>query len=88
MDHPAVQQTVVLSIPDSEDGNHPLALVIPSDKYRKTISAEEIQKFVEERAPDRMKLRGGVKFLDYIPVTSTGKINRRELKHMILNGDI
>lgn len=88
MEHPGVDQTVVLGLPHPEDGAHPLALVIPSNEYKKKITPQEIQKFVEERVPDRMKLRGGVKIVDHVPQTTTGKVNRRELKNLIQAGKL
>lgn len=88
MEHPAVNQVVVIGIPHPEDGDHPMAIILPSENYKNKITKEEIANFLTHRAPDRMKLRGGVKFVDFLPVTPTGKIMRREIKNMILEGKL
>lgn len=88
MNHPAIQHVCVIGIPHPEDGDLPMAVIVPSAGYKATLDEEEIQNFVAESAPDRMKLRGGVKFIDSLPTTPSGKIKRRELRDMILKGDM
>lgn len=39
---------------------------------------------MQDNLPDQMRLRGGVKFLNTIPHTASGKINRTELKKIAL----
>lgn len=88
LDHPAVKQAVVIGIPDPEDGDHPMAIIVPEEKYINSITVDDIAKFAAEKLPDKMQLRGGVKFLDSLPVTPSGKIKRKEIRDMVLNGVI
>ncbi|XP_044268934.1 4-coumarate--CoA ligase 1-like [Tribolium madens] len=85
--HPSIKLSVVIGIPDEDDGDHPMAIVIlnnPEDE----ITGEEIEAYVAERVQDRQKLRAGVKFVTSFPITPSGKIKRREIKQMILAGQI
>ncbi|KAF2890596.1 hypothetical protein ILUMI_15577, partial [Ignelater luminosus] len=74
--HPAVDVAVVVGLPHPEDGEHPVAVVVLKAHAVETITGEDIQDYVERRVEDHYKLRGGVRIVDYIPVTSSGK-NRR-----------
>lgn len=88
MNHPAIYQALIIGIPHPEDGDHPMAIIVLTDNNKDYITEEYIENYVAERAPDRMKLRGGVKFLDSLPVTPSGKIKRKIIRDMVLNGQI
>lgn len=77
----------VLGKPHEEDGDHPMAIIVLEQSAKDT-SAEEIEKYIEERVQDKQRLRGGVKFVSSIPMTPSGKVKRRELRHMVLKGKI
>ncbi|KAJ8951633.1 hypothetical protein NQ318_012303 [Aromia moschata] len=85
--HPAVRQAVVIGKPHEEDGDHPMAVVV-LDKNARDVTAEEIETYVAERVQEKQRLRGGVKFVESIPMTPSGKIKRRELRRMVLEGQI
>lgn len=76
---------VVIGIPHEEDGDHPMAIIVPNSDFSDSITEEEIVKFVSERAPDRMRLRGGVKFVSNISLTPSGKVKRKHIRDMVLN---
>ena len=78
--HSAVQDAVVIPVPDSEAGEIPRAYVVK--KEGANISEEDIKAFVAERASPHKKLRGGVIFVKTIPKTASGKILRREVVAM------
>lgn len=82
--HPAVKMGVVIGIPHLEDGDHPMAVIIPTENY-KNLSADDIIEYVNKRVDDRQKLRGGIKFVEMFPLTPSGKIKRKELKENILS---
>lgn len=86
LQHPAVEAAVVIGIPHEEDGDHPMALVVRSLSGAQ-VSAEDLEKYVEERVSDKQRLRAGVKFVDKIPVTNTGKIKRKDLRDKVLRGE-
>ncbi|KAF7988449.1 hypothetical protein HCN44_001022 [Aphidius gifuensis] len=75
---PGVTEAAVVAVADAEDDERPFAFVakIPDT----IISEEDVKKLVQDNLPDQMRLRGGVKFLNAIPHTASGKINRTELK--------
>jgi 4-coumarate--CoA ligase len=85
--HAAIKKAVVIGIPDEEDGDHPMAVVILNNPHE-NITAEEIEAYVAERVQDRQRLRAGVKFVDAVPITPSGKVKRRDLKNMVLAGEI
>ncbi|VDO59756.1 unnamed protein product [Haemonchus placei] len=72
---PGITDCCVIGIPDEKFGEIPMAYVIS-----KVVTEEQISAFVNERLASYKRLRGGVKFVDEIPRTSTGKLLRRELK--------
>lgn len=47
---------------------------------RNDIASEEVYNFVEKHVAPYKKLKGGIKFIDKIPKSRSGKILRRELK--------
>ncbi|KAJ3649433.1 hypothetical protein Zmor_021774 [Zophobas morio] len=85
LNHPAVKEAAVVGIPKDND-HHPMGLVVLNDGFQ--VSEEEIEKFIEERVSDRQRLRAGIKFIVSLPLTVTGKVKRRELEQMILEGKI
>ncbi|KAK4872938.1 hypothetical protein RN001_014967 [Aquatica leii] len=87
LDLEPVAAVVVIGIPHETECNHPMA-VVKLKPNAKQISAEKIIRHVEEHLDDKKRLRGGVKFVDDIPKTVTGKINRFQLKKSILNNKI
>lgn len=85
MQHPAVCSAVVIGIPHEDDGYHPTAVVVLDHNYKEKITPQEIEKFVEERVDDKKRLRGGVKIVHELPLTPTGKVQRKLIKYMLLN---
>nr|CAH7742826.1 unnamed protein product [Callosobruchus chinensis] len=87
MTHPAVSSSVVIGIPHETDGDHPLAVIVLNEGYM-DVAEDDFIDYVAAKAPDRMKLRGGVKFLKQLPITPSGKVKRKELRDMVLNGEL
>ncbi|XP_044744932.1 malformin synthetase mlfA-like [Coccinella septempunctata] len=82
--HPAVKRAVVVGIPNDEDGDHPLGLVVLNEDYS-DVDPKALELFVEERVQDRQRLRAGVKIIDTVPITNTGKIKRLLLRNAVIN---
>jgi 2-aminobenzoate-CoA ligase len=75
LEHPAVQECAVVAAPDDERGHIVLAYVVASEP----VGARELQDFVKARiAPYKYPRR--IKFLDALPRTPTGKIQRNQLR--------
>lgn len=87
LSHPAVHFAVVIGIPHPEDGDHPMGVVILNEES-KDISEDDLVEYVNSKVDDRQKLRAGVKFVKEFPHTPTGKVKRKQLKDLILAGEM
>lgn len=88
LSHAAVKKAIVIGIPHEEDGEHPMAVVILDENCDTNVSAKDLEDYVAERVGERSKLRAGVKFVEDLPVTPTGKYKRRQVRDMVLKGTI
>ncbi|CAK1590261.1 unnamed protein product [Parnassius mnemosyne] len=78
--HPGVLDVAVTSVPDEECGDLPVACVVTRPGH--TVTAHEIKDLVKNSLSDSKQLRGGVIFVDEIPVTASTKVHRRKLKEI------
>ncbi|KAB0791588.1 hypothetical protein PPYR_03388 [Photinus pyralis] len=85
--HPQIAGSLVIGLPHDLDENHLMALVVLKDRAA-NVEAKEIERYVEERVDDRKRLRGGVKIVDAIPLSDAGKMRRREIRNMVLRGEL
>jgi len=74
--HPDVAMAAVVAAPDPEEGQVPVAFVVPKDGA--TLSADELTEFLRDRIaaykiPARIHLRAS------LPLTSSGKVSRHDL---------
>lgn len=74
--HPAVKSAVAFALPHHEDGIHPAALVVLKEEMHGHTSEDDIINFVEQRVNDEYRLRGGLKFVEYLDYATTGKVQR------------
>ncbi|CAH2093685.1 unnamed protein product [Euphydryas editha] len=81
--HPSVQDVAVTGVEDSECGDLPVACVVIREGH--DVTADEIKQLVKDTLSDAKQLRGGVIFLNSIPVTATTKVHRRKLKDIAKN---
>ncbi|KAF2895384.1 hypothetical protein ILUMI_10791, partial [Ignelater luminosus] len=82
MSHSAVSDVGVVGIPDERAGELPMAYVVLKDGFN-DISEETIVDYVSEHVNSTKWLYGGVKFVQELPKTSSGKTMRRELREMV-----
>ncbi|KAJ8912282.1 hypothetical protein NQ315_016780 [Exocentrus adspersus] len=85
--HPSVKDAAVVGIPDVLDGEHPMGIVVLNKGYEMT-TPEDIISYVDQIVPDTQRLRAGVKIVKEMLRTVTGKLNRRAMKKMVLEGKI
>ncbi|KAL3275023.1 hypothetical protein HHI36_019795 [Cryptolaemus montrouzieri] len=86
LSHPAVEKAAVIGIPHDEESDFPMGIVTLKEGYE--VDPKALEAYVEERVLDRQRLRAGVKILKDIPITSTGKIQKRFLRKMAMEGRI
>ena len=75
--HDAVVDAAVIGVPDEAAGELPRAYVVTRSS---DVTEAEVAEFVNSRVNVLSQLRGGVRIVDAIPKSATGKILRRELR--------
>lgn len=75
MSHPKVADAAVIGVPDEEASEIPKGFVVATEP----VTPEEILAYVAERVAPYKKIRQ-LEFIDQIPRTPVGKIERRTLK--------
>ncbi|XP_035448037.2 luciferin 4-monooxygenase-like [Spodoptera frugiperda] len=79
--HPGVLDVAVTSLTDPDDGDLPVACVVQRPGFQ--VTADEIKNLVKEKLTDTKHLRGGVMFLNELPLTQSTKVHRRKLKELV-----
>lgn len=83
LEHGAVDEAVVFGTPvKTEEGEVPTACVVLKKEYKAT--EEEIKQFVAEKVADYEQLRGGVRFVENLIKTPSGKFMRQEIRNMFI----
>jgi len=75
--HPLILDAAVIGV-DIPGTEVPRAYVVKGGN----ITEEEIKQFVKNNVADFKQLRGGVKFMDAIPKSASGKILRKDLREL------
>jgi acyl-coenzyme A synthetase/AMP-(fatty) acid ligase len=90
--HELVNDVAVVGIMDESRATEvPLALVVPKEGVERSEKNEKvIADWLAERVASHKRLRGGVRWIDEVPKSASGKILRRVLKDMLAkeNGGI
>ncbi|MDM8560647.1 non-ribosomal peptide synthase/polyketide synthase [Candidatus Parabeggiatoa sp. HSG14] len=72
--HPSVRETVVIDRTDTQGTKRLIAYLVPT----KTVSDQKLRRFIKEKLPEYMLPSAFVR-LDVLPLTPSGKIDRRKL---------
>jgi fatty-acyl-CoA synthase len=80
MEHPSVASAAVIAIPDERWGERPLACVVAEG-----LEPEDLIAFLSDRVA-KWWLPAEFAFIDAIPLTSTGKFDKKELRAMLADG--
>ena len=83
--HPAVAAAAVVGLYDKEQGTElPLAYIeLKSARQGNEKVKEEIDAFVRSKVSHHKYLRGGIRVLDKVPVSASGKILRKEIRKLL-----
>jgi acyl-coenzyme A synthetase/AMP-(fatty) acid ligase len=87
LDHPYVSDSAVIGIVDERAGEVPLAFIVKSKEAQDVSDADVVKavhKHVEEHKARHKWLKGGVRILDIVPKSPSGKILRRILKAKVI----
>jgi 2-aminobenzoate-CoA ligase len=80
--HPAVAECGVIGAPDEARGQIVKAFVVLKPEFRPSDAlASELQNFVKDTVAP-YKYPRAIRFVDALPRTETGKLQRYRLKHM------
>jgi long-chain acyl-CoA synthetase len=75
--HPDVAMSAVVAVPDPDEGQVPVAFVVPH--HGRTVDAQQLVVFLRERIAG-YKIPARIHVRDALPLTPSGKISHRELR--------
>ncbi len=82
--HEAVLESAAIGVPDEKWGERPLMVVTLKPEYKDKVSAEDFIRFMKKFADEGKLPRYGVpdryEFVEQIPKTSVGKLDKKELR--------
>ena len=86
--HAAVASVAVVGIPDEQWGERPLALVVcaPGESLDQKAIELHLQEFVDSGQINKWAIPRQIRFVDDIPKTSVGKINKKLIRENELAG--
>ena len=83
--HDDVIDVAVIGIPDELKGEVPLAFIVVKENIEsKSRVVENVHNFVNEQVTEYKRLAGGIKIVDSIPKSASGKILRKDLKALFI----
>ncbi|WP_433755695.1 benzoate-CoA ligase family protein [Nocardia sp. CA-135398] len=84
--HPAVAEAAVVGVPDSAGLDKPVAAVVLVEGSATTVTADELIGWCREELASFKRPRDVV-FVDELPKTATGKIQRFRVRQQVLSAD-
>ncbi len=82
--HPAVAESAAIGIPDEKWGERPAMIIVLKPEYRGKVTPEELKEYMKKMAEEGKIPKYGVPdryiFVDELPKTSVGKIDKKVLR--------
>ena len=79
--HADVKDVAVIGVQDEIKGEVPLAFIVTTEEnVNKTIIKDRVHKFVNEHVAEYKQLAGGIRIVESIPKSASGKILRKDLR--------
>ena len=79
--HAEVKDVAVIGIPDKIKGEVPLAFIVTTEtNVNDMFVKERIHRFVNEHVSEYKQLAGGIRIVEKIPKSASGKILRKDLR--------
>jgi len=86
LSHPDVADAAVIGIQSQGVGEIPMGFVVR--KSTSTVSQAELELYVQGKVAPFKRLRGGIRFIETVPKSASGKILRRQLRQEWLLGKL
>jgi fatty-acyl-CoA synthase len=84
--HEAVSEAAAIGVPDAKWGERPLVIAVLKPEYKDKVTEEDLIQFLKKFADEGRIPKYGIpdrfQFVDEIPKTSVGKINKIELRKL------
>ncbi len=88
--HEAVDESAAIGKPDEEWGERPVMFVVLKQEQKDTVSKEDLvkhfEKYVKDGVIPKYAVPDDIIFVDKLPKTSVGKINKKELRKTFFKG--
>jgi len=82
--HPAVSESAVIGVPDPKWGERPLVVLVLKAEFKGKVTSEDVKEYLKKMSDEGKLPKYGIpdryEFVDAIPRTSVGKINKVELR--------
>ncbi|KAF5300675.1 hypothetical protein FQA39_LY11037 [Lamprigera yunnana] len=88
LDHPAIENAVVIGVPHPVDGERPTALVVLLQDHVGKVTESDIVNFVDGKVVDSHRLRGGVVFVKKLLKTPTDKFQTHYMRKLVIDKKI
>lgn len=88
--HPAVKETAIVGISDEKWGERPLALIVLAEGQNTDINGikQHLQQFVKTGYLSKWAVPDEMRFVNEIPKTSVGKIDKKLIRTKVENNEI